>query len=307
MSNQDKTIVVFTATGAQGGSVVDALLEGGYKVIGLTRNVDGAGAKALKAKGVRVASADIADVNSYKETLKGAYGLFINADFWNIYATQNYDIDATTKEEFRQATEAMKAAKEAGVKHIVYSSLDDNTGCPHWQSKADASKWAYDNHIPFTNLIITAYFENITSFKLIQGPKEDGSYTFVLPLLDDTKYYGVPVAQTGLWVRQAFDNPDKWIGKDLYAVSGEETISEIAQIFSEISGKKVDSLHLTSEAFNSDGMKKQLGEEMWKNWRLFVEKRITRDVKASQALAPGAPDFRTWAKNDKGIKELLNF
>ncbi|WWD01150.1 hypothetical protein V866_008089 [Kwoniella sp. B9012] len=307
MSNQDKTIVVFTATGVQGGSVVDSLLEAGYKVVGLTRNVDGSGAKALKAKGAEVASADLADVNSYKETLKGAYGVFINADFWNIYAAQNYNVEATAKEETRQAVEAMKAAKEAGVKHVVYSSLDDNTQCPHWQSKADASKWAYANGVPLTNLIITAYFENISSFKLVQGPKEDGSYTFVLPMLDDTKHYGFSAVQTGLWVKEAFNNPDKWIGKDLYAVSGGETISEMAQILSEISGKKVDTLHLTKEAFNSEGMKKQLGEEMWKNWDLFVNKRITRDVKASMALAPGAWDFKTWAKNDKTIREILQF
>ncbi|KAK6903178.1 hypothetical protein I203_108442 [Kwoniella mangroviensis CBS 8507] len=307
MSNQDKTIVVFTATGVQGGSVVDSLLEAGYKVVGLTRNVEGSGAKALKAKGAEVAYADSADVNSYKETLKGAYGVFINVDFWNIFAAKNEDAEASAKEETRQAVEALKAVKEAGVKHVVYSSVDDNTQCPHWQSKADASKWAYANNVPFTNLLTTAYFENISSYRLVQGPKEDGSFTFVLPMLDDTIHYGFSAAQTGLWVKEAFNNPDRWIGKDLYAVSGEETISEIAQILSEISGKKVDTLHLTKEAFSSEGMKKQLGEEYWRNWDLFVNKRITRDVKSSMALAPEARDFKTWAQNDKTIREILQF
>ncbi|WWC89780.1 uncharacterized protein L201_004706 [Kwoniella dendrophila CBS 6074] len=306
MSNQDKTIVVFTATGAQGSSVVDSLLESGFKVVALTRNTQGKGATALKMKGAQIAQADLSDVNTYKDTFKGAHGVFINADFWGIYAAQDYNVEATTKEEIRQVTDAMKAAKDAGIKHVVYSSLDENTQAPHWQSKADASKWASQNDIPITNLVMTAYWENISNFKLIQA-KDDGSYTLLLPLLDDTKHYGVPVCQTGLWARTAFENPDKWIGKDIYAVTGEETTSEIASILSEISGKKVDTLHLTKEYFHSEAMKKQLGEEMWLNWNLFIEKRITRDVKASLDAAPGAWDFKTWAKNDKGIKELLQF
>ncbi|WWC60886.1 uncharacterized protein I303_103462 [Kwoniella dejecticola CBS 10117] len=303
-SNQDKTIVVFSATGAQGGSVVDSLLDAGYKVVGITRNTESSSAQALKKKGVQLATGDTNDANTYKEALKGAYGVFVNVDFWSVYKATGYNADAAAKEEIRQATDAFKAAQEAGVKHVVYSTLDDKTQAPHWQSKADASKWANQNGIPITNLIITAYWENITSFSLIQA-KEDGTYVLNLPLLDDTKHWGFPVADTGLWARAAFENPDKWIGKDLYAVSGEETTAEMAQILSEISGKKVDTLHLTKEYFNSEAMKKQLGDEMWHNWDLFIENRITRDVKASMQVAPRASDFKTWAKNNEGVKKLL--
>ncbi|WRT67345.1 uncharacterized protein IL334_004315 [Kwoniella shivajii] len=307
MSNKDKTIVVFTATGAQGGSVVEELLKGGYKVIGLTRNVEGQGAKGLKSKGVEVATADLKDVDTYKDSLKGAHGAFVNADFWTIFKALNYDVAATAKEEFRQATEAMKACKDAGIKHVVYSTLDDKTEAAHWQSKSDASDWAYKNNIPITNLYMTAYWENISNFKMIQGPKDDGTYTFGLPMPDNTKHAGVPVSQTGLWVKTAFDNPDKWISKDMYAVTGDPTIAEMAATLSEISGKKVEPLHMTKKAFNSEETKKQLGEEMWDNWNLFVENRITRDPKASMENAPGAMDFKAWAKQDKGVKEALGF
>jgi uncharacterized protein YbjT (DUF2867 family) len=40
-----KTVVVFTATGEQGGSVARSLLEDGWKVIALTRNFESAAAK----------------------------------------------------------------------------------------------------------------------------------------------------------------------------------------------------------------------------------------------------------------------
>ncbi|WVF72003.1 hypothetical protein IAT40_006814 [Kwoniella sp. CBS 6097] len=304
-ANANKTIVVFTATGAQGGSVVDSLLEGGYKVVGLTRNVEGKGASALKSKGVQVANADLADVNSYKDSLKGAYGAFINADFWGIFQSVNYDIPAAKKEETRQATEAIKAAHDAGVQHIIYSSLDDATDCAHWQSKADAAKWALDNGIPITNLLLTAYFENISTFGLLKGPNEDGSYTLGLPLPDDTKYYGVPVAQTGKWVKTALDQPDKYKGKDLETVTSDLTISQMADVLSKLSGKKVVTNGLNKEAFDSDGLKQALGQEMWDNWNLFVNNKITRNVKESIAAAPGAWDFEAWAKQDEGVKKVL--
>ncbi|WVQ98913.1 hypothetical protein IAU59_006044 [Kwoniella sp. CBS 9459] len=304
-NNANKTIVVFAATGAQGGSVVDSLLEGGYKVVGLTRNVDGDAASALKSKGVQVAKADLADPSSYKDALKGAYGAFVNADFWAIFKNVNYDIPAAKKEETRQATEAIKAANDAGVQHIVYSSLDDATECAHWQSKADAAKWALDNGIPITNLLLTAYFENISSFGLLQGPKEDGSYALGLPMPDNTKMYGVSVAQTGKWVKSAFDQPEKYKGKDLETCASDLTVSEMAEVLSKLSGKKVVTNQLNNDAFYSDGLKQALGQELWDNWKLFVENKITRNVKESIAAAPGAWDFEAWAKQDQGIKKTL--
>ncbi|OCF36608.1 hypothetical protein I317_00653 [Kwoniella heveanensis CBS 569] len=305
-NNANKTIVVFTATGAQGGSVVDSLLEGGYKVVGLTRNVEGKGASALKSKGVQVATADLADPSSYKDALKGAYGAFVNADFWSIFKDVNYDIPSAKKEETRQATEAIKAAHEAGVQHIVYSSLDDGTECAHWQSKADAAKWALDNGIPITNLLLTAYFENISSFGLLSAPKEEnGPYVLGLPMPDNVKMYGVSVAQTGKWVKAAFDQPDKYKGKDLETCTSDLTIAEMADVLSKISGKKVVTNSLNNDAFYSDGLKQALGQELWDNWKLFVENKITRNVKESIAAAPGAWDFEAWAKQDEAVKKIL--
>lgn len=57
--SEPKVIVVFGATGQQGGSVSRALLKkGGYKVRGVTRNPDSDAAKKLKEIGVDVVKAD---------------------------------------------------------------------------------------------------------------------------------------------------------------------------------------------------------------------------------------------------------
>lgn len=59
-----KTIVVCGATGGLGGSVARHLLKEGWKVRGITRNKDSAGAKALVEAGAELASADYDDVAS---------------------------------------------------------------------------------------------------------------------------------------------------------------------------------------------------------------------------------------------------
>lgn len=103
-------MVVFTVTGDQGSSVARYLLkDGGYEVIGIARNPESDKAKgmfllpmlpradaarhlflfgvpadsrdtALAKAGVKIAKGDLADPESYKSALQGAYGGYVNAD-----------------------------------------------------------------------------------------------------------------------------------------------------------------------------------------------------------------------------------
>jgi uncharacterized protein YbjT (DUF2867 family) len=58
-------ITVIGATGVQGGSVIDAALKSGiYKARAITRNINSDKAKALAARGVELATADLNDEQS---------------------------------------------------------------------------------------------------------------------------------------------------------------------------------------------------------------------------------------------------
>ena len=82
-----KLITVFGATGAQGGSVVKALLaDGGFKVRAVTRNPDSAKAKALSEQGSEVVKVDMDDKESLKAAIAGSYGVFAVTNYWGMLA-----------------------------------------------------------------------------------------------------------------------------------------------------------------------------------------------------------------------------
>src|ERR1700745_4457307 len=130
-SNRKKLIAVIGATGQQGGSVVRALqAQGQFKVRALTRN-------PAKHRGLadEVVEADLDRPETLKAAFAAAHGVFLVTNPWE-----------RGTDEFKQATAAVRAAKEAGVKHFVWSTLpnvDALTGgklhIPHFTGQANAA------------------------------------------------------------------------------------------------------------------------------------------------------------------------
>lgn len=77
---KDKIIVVTGITGKQGGATAQALLDKGFKVRGITRNVDSSRAKSWVEKGVELTTADLNDQASLEKAFEGAYGVFLITD-----------------------------------------------------------------------------------------------------------------------------------------------------------------------------------------------------------------------------------
>jgi uncharacterized protein YbjT (DUF2867 family) len=85
---QKKIIVVFGATGAQGGGLANAILndkDSDFSVRAVTRNPDSDKAKELASKGAEVVAANIDDMQSMKQALENAYGAYFVTFFWTIF------------------------------------------------------------------------------------------------------------------------------------------------------------------------------------------------------------------------------
>src|ERR1700674_4392887 len=154
MGNTKKLIAVVGATGQQGGAVVRALQASGqFKVRALTRN---------PAKHPQLADevvlADLDRPETLKAAFAGAHGVFLVTNFWE----QGTD-------ELKQATAAVRAAKDAGVKHFVWSTLPDveaisggRFDVPHFTGKAKIDRIVQEagfaNH---TFVIAPFYYGNL--------------------------------------------------------------------------------------------------------------------------------------------------
>ncbi|WP_188194793.1 NmrA family NAD(P)-binding protein [Nonomuraea sp. SYSU D8015] len=114
-----KVIAVVGATGAQGGGLARAILAdagGAFAVRALTRNPSSDKARKLAAQGAVVVEADIRDEARLTEAFDGAHGAFLVTDFWEHMSPEQEKQDAATM---------ARAAKNAGLRHVIWSTLDD--------------------------------------------------------------------------------------------------------------------------------------------------------------------------------------
>jgi uncharacterized protein YbjT (DUF2867 family) len=114
-----KIIAVVGATGAQGGGLVRAILddkEGGFAVRAITRDANTEKARELAKLGAEVVEANVDDKESIKKAFAGAYGAYCVTFFWDHFSPDK---------EKQSARNMAEAAFEAGVKHVIWSTLED--------------------------------------------------------------------------------------------------------------------------------------------------------------------------------------
>src|SRR6266705_6455190 len=131
-STNKKMIAVVGATGQQGGGVVGALqADKQFKVRALTRNPAKHG-----ELGDEVIQADLTRPETLRAAFEGTYGVFLVTNPWGEGVN-----------EVEQASAAVRAAKDAGVKHFVWSTLPDVEAIsggkfhvPHFTGKAKVDR-----------------------------------------------------------------------------------------------------------------------------------------------------------------------
>src|SRR6186997_3674632 len=177
----DKKIIAVTgATGTQGGGLVRAILadpNSGFAVRAITRDPNKDKAKALAAAGAEVVAADMDDVESLKKAFAGAHGVYAVTNFWEHFSAEK---------EKAQAKNIADAARAAGVKHVIWSTLEgtrqfmpaddkrmpmlqEKYRVPHFDAKSEAD--AYFSGVPTTYLLTTFYWDNLFMFGL--APKKN--------------------------------------------------------------------------------------------------------------------------------------
>src|SRR5258705_2430157 len=114
-----KILAVIGSTGAQGGGLARAILAdkaGEFAVRAITRKPDSDQAKALKSAGAEVVAADLDDADSLRHAFEGAYGAYCVTNYWEHFSGEK---------ELVHAGNMARAAKQSGLKHVIWSTLED--------------------------------------------------------------------------------------------------------------------------------------------------------------------------------------
>ena len=309
-----KIIAVVGATGAQGGGIARAILadkNSEFAVRAITRDVNSDKAKALAALGAEVVAADVDDLESITQAFQGAYGAYCVTFFWNHFSPET---------ENKSATNLAKAAKAAGLKHVVWSTLEDTRNyvplsddrmptlqgkykVPHFDAKGEVDHVFTDLGVPTTFLYASFYWDNFISFGA--GPKKgpDGQLALTLPI-GKAKMAGVAAEDIGKVAYGIFKKGPSMIGKKV-GVAGELLDGpEMATAMSKAIGQPVKFNNVPPAVYRSFGFP---GAEDLGNMFQFYDEfekvcNDMRDVPRARELAPEIQSFDTWlSKNAKKI------
>jgi uncharacterized protein YbjT (DUF2867 family) len=307
-----KIIAVVGATGQQGSGLVKAILadpSGGFTARAITRDPNSDKARELARLGAEVVAGDVDDEESLRKAFTGAYGAYCVTFFWAHFSPEK---------EKAQAAAMARAAKAAGVKHVIWSTLEDSRKwiplddnrmptlmgqykVPHFDSKADADQVFTDQGVPTTFLLTSFYWENFIYFGM--GPKKgpDGVLGITMPL-GDRKFPGIASDDIGGCAYGIFKGGDAYVGKRV-GIAGEHlTGAEMAAAFSTALGQPVRYNEVTPEVYRGFGFPgaEDLGN-MFQFNRDFADMFCgVRSLQTSRSLNPGLKTFSAWLGENKG-------
>lgn len=310
MSNK-KIIAVVGATGAQGGGLSQAILSdpnSEFTVRAITRNPNSEKAQALAALGAEVVAADMDNPESLNRAFSGAYGAFCVTNFWEHFSPEK---------EKQQASHMAQAAKNAGVQHVVWSTLEDSRKwvplsddrmptlmgqykVPHFDAKGEADQLFREAGVPTTFLLTSFYWDNFIHFGM--GPQRgpDGKLYITMPM-GDAKLPGIAAEDIGKCAYGIFQKGRAFIGETV-GIAGEHlTGYEMASAMSQALGQEIGYNSVSPETFRGFGFPgaDDLGN-MFQLKRDFNQAFCAvRDPAFARSLNPSLKTFAQWLEQHK--------
>jgi uncharacterized protein YbjT (DUF2867 family) len=301
-----KIIAVVGATGAQGSGLVRAILEdsaGGFAARALTRNVDSAKARELADLGAEVVAADVDDRASLERAFAGAWGAFCVTFFWEHFSPDKEKV---------QARAMAEAAKVTGLKHVIWSTLEDTRRwvpldddrmptlmgaykVPHFDAKGESDRIFRELGVPTTFLLTSFYWDNLIHFGMGPKPAGDGTLAFTLPM-GGAKLPGIAAEDIGRCAYGIFKRGGKLIGKTV-GIAGEHLSGdEMAAALSRALGTTVRHNAVEPAVYRGFGFPgaEDLGNMFQFKRDFEADFRGARDLAFSRSLNPGLQSFEGW-------------
>lgn len=292
MIDRSKTTILVTgATGRQGSAVAEKLLADGWKLRALTRDPQKPAAKKLAEKGIEVVKGDLKDRASLDNALKGVCGVFAVLT----------PLEEGIESEIIQGKNLVDAAKDAAIRHFVYSSViaaNLKTGIPHFDSKDVIENYLRESGIKYTILRPSFFMYNFESSPLKESIL-DG--TLPLAIRRDVVHQMLAPEDFAHFVALAFANPKEYIGKEIDIAGDEMTMTEAAECFGRVLGRPVHYKELPVE----DVIRQS--EEMGKMFKWYNETDYRVDIEPLKQLHPNMMGLETYLREHGWESEAVKY
>ncbi|KUJ08188.1 NAD(P)-binding protein [Mollisia scopiformis] len=270
-----KLLVIFGATGQQGGSLIqtilsDPTLSKTYTLRAVTRDPAQPTAQSLSSRGVSLIKGDPDDTSSLGPIMKDAHTVFA-------VTTTTYDAECYARE-LRQGKAIADAAVAAGVQYLIFSSLPHVStlaggkykGVQSFDAKAEVEM--YVRGLP----IKSAFFQPGSFMSNFQGgmkpnPVGDGTWAWFNVVTPQTRLPLIDTAgDTGKYVCAILAEPEKFEGKILCASTEVLSMEEICETIGKASGKTVVYKQLPENVFRGF-MKNEVQSDNITQMMLYIQ------------------------------------
>lgn len=286
-SEANGTVLVTGATGLQGGATARELVRRGWDTAALVRNPTSEAARALAGLGVRLVTGDLDDGASLRAAMEGVHGVF---------SVQTFMTPGGLGGEVRQGRAVARAAKAAGVAHVVYSSVggaERHSGVPHFDSKRHIERYLQELGVPTTVLRPSFFMDNFAA----HGPQNvDGTLVVQLALKPHTRVQFIAVDDIAHFAAQAFGHPREYLGRAVELAGDELTATEVAQAFAARSGLPARFEEVPLDAVAASPYIPN-GPEIALMFEWFQEHGYRADIAALRAEHPGLQSFAAYLKS----------
>jgi uncharacterized protein YbjT (DUF2867 family) len=308
-----QTILVIGATGAMGRAVVGQLLAASpaLRVRIYTRDASSPQAERLLAEGggrVEAAIGDVKDAAALAAALAGTSGVYCNTDFAGSGGVEG---------EYQLGVAILGAARAAGVRHFVWSSLDACSALshgrlpvPHYDAKAAVAHYIdrqraeeflrkepdgfFSRHVSV--LVTGPYYENLmTMFRPRPGTLRDGRQGLIFAFAGGGKPYPmVALSDIGWFAAHLLTHPEEFGGRTLPIMSQSLTFDEIAATFHQVTGIPAEHQDIPVEEAWPAAI--PIAHDLWNMHRFVQQIGWQRDYQALRQLHPGLLSFEAWLR-----------
>ncbi|MEU9992541.1 NmrA family NAD(P)-binding protein [Streptomyces sp. NPDC048045] len=275
----DQPTLVLGAAGGQGGAVVRALLSRGSAVRGLVRNPQSASARRLAGRNVEVVGGDLEDRESLASAMRGVAGVF----------AMTTPFESGPAAEIAQGRAILAAAHQARVPHLVFSSVagaDQDTGVPHFETKAVIERELAAGEVPYTILGPTYFFDNALGDeeRIRQGVLD-------LPLPPDRRLQQLARPDLGAFAAAVLAAPDAFVGRRIELASDAPKPDDMAAALGAALGGTVRHNEVQLDEIGNDDMRAM--------WAFLRSVGYGVDLSALHAAHPELrwTSFADWARS----------